>query len=93
MLRRREINDEIQMLKSQINELKDELNKIKSSIKSDIHKSYGDYSIGSSIGKTLGKALFKGFTQADYNKQLISQFYKFSSSTIHSFGDDNKNEF
>ena len=92
MLRRREDNDQMQILKGQINELKDEFNRLKSSMKSDIYKSHSDYSFGSSIGKTIGKVLFKRSSSTDYNKQLLNQLYKFSSNVPHSFGDFNKNE-
>lgn len=93
MLRRREDNDEMQILKGQINELKDELSRIKSSMKSEMYKSHSDYSFGSSIGKTISKALFKSSSSTDYNKQLLNQIYKFSSNVPHSFGDFNKNEY
>ncbi len=82
---------ELQLLKRQVNELRDEVYNLKNSFKSISYKSYNDQTLGRFIGKTIGNTIFKNNNSAYYNQQLIAQVSKVFTNSINvpsSFGEN-----
>ncbi len=62
---------ELQLLKRQVNELRDEVYNLKNSFKSISYKSYNDQTLGRFIGKTIGNTIFKNNNSASIKNGLM----------------------
>lgn len=83
----RQENDELQMLKVQVQEMAQEIAHLKSEIKlAKDNQNYISQDLGKGFGKTIGRALFKANSAEEVfnNKNMFNQLVKAVSFAIHS---------